>query len=71
MSNLEAMRDEIKAADRLSHLLTLEGLVVSSSRLDDESKIELLQFLTSIRGVSRSRETMKSALLFMKEEGVW
>lgn len=65
---VQVARGENKAAEAL---LTLEGLVVSSSRLSDEKKLDLLEFLNSIRGVSRSRGAMKFALQIGKEEGVW
>jgi len=51
--------------------LTLEGLVVSSRELDNERKIDLLQFLAALRGSAPSRDALRFALRLGKEEGVW
>lgn len=52
-------------------VLTLEGLVSSSRDLGTERKIDLLQFLASLRGAEPSRDALRFALQIGKEEGVW
>ena len=78
--NLGSVCDQIKASAAISNsgdeedadaLLTLEGLVVSSRDLDDDRKIELLQFLASLRGAQPSWEVLRHVLHAGKEEGVW
>jgi hypothetical protein len=52
-------------------LLTLEGLVVSSRDLSEDRKIDLLRFLSSLRGAVPSWDALRFALRVGKEEGVW
>lgn len=44
---------------------------MSSRELDNERKIDLLQFLVALRGSAPSRDALRFALRLGKEEGVW
>ena len=74
MMNLQTSEGVFKAAEGIANsdaFLTLEGLVASCGRLGDDEKVDLLEFLNGLRGVSRSREAIARSLRVIRSEGVW
>jgi hypothetical protein len=71
-------RDQIKAPagisgdeKKIDALLTLAGRVASDRDLDDERKVDLLQLIGSLLGVTPSRDSIAFALRASKPGGVW
>lgn len=69
MQNLQTPQGHFKADG--DALLTLEGLVVSSPRLGDEEKANLIAFLYTLCGISRSRQAIERSVRALRTEGVW